>query len=98
MKRIAAMIIALMVVMAMAAPVSAKGNDLAKAKAWAKVHYKGKAVKVVGFGKLPKDRAGKVYIVKLNTISKGGHNGRVKGTKYVVSYPKKVKRGKRVKM
>lgn len=28
----------------------------------------------------------------------GGHNGRVKGTKYVVGYPKKVKKGKRVKM
>ena len=98
MKRTAAMIIALMVVMAMAAPVSAKGNDLAKAKAWSKVHYKGKIVKVVDFGKVPKDRAGKVYIEKLNTISKGGHSGRVKGTKYVVGYPKKVKKGKRVKM
>lgn len=77
---------------------SAKTSDLAKAKAWASAHYKGKVVKVVDFGKLPKNRIGVVYIVKLKTVSKGGHKGKVKGTKYTVGYPKKVKRGKKVNM
>lgn len=39
---------------------------------------------------------GKYTITKVVTISKGGTKGIVKGTKYVVRYPKKVKKGKRV--
>ena len=39
---------------------------------------------------------GKYTITKVVTISKGGTKGRVKGTKYIVRYPKKVKKGKRV--
>ena len=35
-------------------------------------------------------------IEKVITISKGGTKGRVKGTKYTVKYPKKVKKGKKV--
>lgn len=35
-------------------------------------------------------------ITKVITISKGGKKGKVKGTSYVVKYPKKVKKGKRV--
>ena len=35
-------------------------------------------------------------ITKVITISKGGTKGKVKGTKYIVRYPKKVKKGKRV--
>ena len=39
---------------------------------------------------------GKYTITKVVTISKGGTKGKVKGTKYIVRYPKKVKKGKRV--
>lgn len=39
---------------------------------------------------------GKYTITKVVTISKGGTKGKVKGMKYVVRYPKKVKKGKRV--
>ena len=39
---------------------------------------------------------GKYTITKIITISKGGTKGIVKGTKYIVKYPKKVKKGKRV--
>ena len=35
-------------------------------------------------------------IEKVITISKGGTRGQVKGTKYVVKYPRKVKKGRRV--
>lgn len=97
MKRIISLaIVAIMALTATTGAASAKTSDLAKAKAWSKAHYKGKIVKVVDFGKLPKDRKGIVYIVKVKTVSKGGHNGKVKGTRYVVGYPKKVKKGKKV--
>ena len=36
------------------------------------------------------------HIEKVVTISKGGYKGRVKGTKWAVKYPKKVKKGKKV--
>ena len=39
---------------------------------------------------------GKYTITKVVTISKGGTKGNVKGTKYIVKYPKKVKKGKKV--
>lgn len=35
-------------------------------------------------------------ITKVITISKGGTKGKVKGTNWVVKYPKKVKKGKKV--
>lgn len=43
-----------------------------------------------------KNHGGKYTITKVVTISKGGTKGKVKGTKYIVRYPKKVKKGKRV--
>lgn len=43
-----------------------------------------------------KNHDGKYTITKVVTISKGGTKGKVKGTKYIVKYPKKVKKGKRV--
>lgn len=38
----------------------------------------------------------KAHIEKVITISKGGYKGKVKGTKWTVKYPKKVKKGKKV--
>lgn len=35
-------------------------------------------------------------IEKVVTVSKGGTKGQVKGTKWIVKYPKKVKKGKKV--
>lgn len=35
-------------------------------------------------------------ITKVVTVSKGGKKGQVKGTKWTVKYPKKVKKGKKV--
>ena len=43
-----------------------------------------------------KAHGGGFKIKKLVTISKGGKKGKVKGTSYIVKYPKKVKKGKRV--
>ena len=43
-----------------------------------------------------KNHDGKYTITKVVTISKGGTKGRVKGTNWVVKYPKKVKKGKKV--
>lgn len=43
-----------------------------------------------------KNHDGKYTITKVITISKGGTKGKVKGTKYIVRYPKKVKKGKKV--
>lgn len=39
---------------------------------------------------------GGYYIEKVITVSKGGYKGQVKGTKWTVKYPKKVKKGKKV--
>ena len=43
-----------------------------------------------------KNHDGKYTITKVVTISKGGTRGKVKGTKWAVKYPKKVKKGKKV--
>lgn len=43
-----------------------------------------------------KAHGGGFKIKKLVTISNGGKKGKVKGTSYIVKYPKKVKKGKRV--
>lgn len=37
-------------------------------------------------------------IEKVNTTAKGGYKGTVAGTKYTVKYPKKVKKGTKVKV
>ena len=42
------------------------------------------------------NHGGGYTITKVVTISKGGTKGKVKGTKYIVRYPKKVKKGKKV--
>lgn len=42
------------------------------------------------------NHGGGYTITKVITISKGGTKGKVKSTNWVVKYPKKVKRGKRV--
>lgn len=39
---------------------------------------------------------GDYTIEKVITIAKGGTKGKVKGTSYIVKYPKKVKKGKKV--
>lgn len=95
MKRII-IILALMVAIGMLTPASAKASDLAKAKAWANAHYKGKVVKVADFGHVPECSKRVVYIAKVKTISRGGKVGKIKGTKYKVRYPKKVKKGKAI--
>ena len=43
-----------------------------------------------------KNHSGKYTITKVITVSKGGKKGNVKGTKWTVKYPKKIKKGKRV--
>ena len=42
------------------------------------------------------NHGGDYTITKVVTISKGGTKGNVKGTKWTVKYPKKVKKGKKV--
>lgn len=42
------------------------------------------------------NHGGGYTIEKVITISKGGKKGKVKGTSYIVKYPKKIKKGKRV--
>lgn len=42
------------------------------------------------------NHGGGYTITKVITISKGGKKGKVKGTKWTVRYPKKVKKGKKV--
>lgn len=39
---------------------------------------------------------GNYTIEKVITISQGGTKGKVKGTKWIVRYPKKVKKGKKI--
>lgn len=96
MRIIIIMIVAVAIALSVTSPASAKASDLAKAKAWTHAHYKGKVVKVVNFGQVPECSKGIVYIAKVKTISKGGKVGKIRGTKYKVRYPKKVKKGKKV--
>ncbi len=42
------------------------------------------------------NHGGGYTIEKVITVSKGGTKGKVKGTKWTVKYPKKVKKGKKV--
>ena len=42
------------------------------------------------------NHGGGYTIEKVITVSKGGTKGKVKGTKWIVKYPKKVKKGKKV--
>ena len=42
------------------------------------------------------NHGGGYTIEKVITVSKGGTKGKVKGTKWMVKYPKKVKKGKKV--
>ena len=42
------------------------------------------------------NHGGGYTITKVITVSKGGTKGKVKGTKWAVKYPKKVKKGKNV--
>ena len=42
------------------------------------------------------NHGGGYTITKVVTISKGGTKGKVKGTRWTVKYPKKVKKGKKV--
>ena len=71
-------------------------TNLSVAKAWAKKHYKGYKIKVVAYGKVPKNRKGKktVYIERMRTKSDGGKNGHVIKDGSFVKYAKKVKKGK----
>lgn len=43
-----------------------------------------------------KNHGGDYTIEKVITVAKGGYKGKVKGTKWTVKYPKKVKKGKKV--
>jgi len=69
-------------------------TNKAIAKQWAKAHYPNKVIKVVGYGKVPSDRKGKVYIERIPTVSKGGYKGKTPDG-YFVKYAKKVKKGKK---
>lgn len=76
---------------------SAKTNDLQLAKNWTKSHYS-EPIKVVNEFKVPPKRKGTVYIEKVCTVSDGGKKGHTVKGKYVVRYPKKVKKGKKITM
>lgn len=76
---------------------SATTSDLQLAKNWAKAHYS-EPIKVVNEFKVPSKRKGTTYIEKVRTVSDGGTKGHTVKGKYVVKYPKKVKKGKKVTM
>jgi len=78
MKRITALVIALMLLVSATAYGGTSDKDLAKN--WRDKHCP------------------KAHIEKIVTIAQGGHKGKVKGTKYTVRYPQKVKKGKTVKV
>lgn len=76
---------------------SAKASDKQIAKNWSKAHYS-EPVKVVNEFKVPTKRKGTTYIEKVRTVSDGGKKGHTVKGKYVVKYPEKVKKGKKVTM
>ena len=77
-RRLATMIIAVMVALSGVSIASAGTSDKQLAENWANSH------------------GGGYTITKVVTVSKGGTKGKVKGTKWIVRYPKKVKKGKKV--
>ena len=97
-KSIIFMIIIFMVVAFSTGTASASTkNNKTLAKNWVKSHYS-QPIKFVSQGKVPKNRKGIGYIEKLKTKSDGKHNGHTIKGHYCVSYPKKVKKGKKVTM
>ena len=78
MKRIASMVLALMVMIGAFNVSFAGTSDYELAKQWVNKNCKGATIE------------------KVITVSKGGTKGVVKGTKYTVKYPKKVKKNKKV--
>ena len=94
------LVVMMMVVIAMVfstGAASAKTSDLQLAKNWAKAHYS-EPIKVVNEFKVPSKRKGTTYIEKVRTVSDGGTKGHTVKGKYIVKYPKKVKKGKKVTM
>ena len=95
MKRLSVILLMVLLIFVMAFGNAEAGTtNKAIAKQWAKAHYPHKVVKVVEYGKVPKDRHGKVYIERIPTVSKGGYKGVTKDG-YTVKYAKKVKKGKK---
>ena len=78
MKRIAVIVISVMVAMSVTSFSFAGTSDKQLAEQWANSH------------------GGGYTITKVVTVSKGGKKGQVKGAKWTVKYPKKVKKGKKV--
>ena len=70
-------------------------SDLSLAKSWAKSHYS-ESIKVVKEYKVPKNRKGTTYIETIKTKSDGGYKGHTINGHYLVKYPKKVKKNKKV--
>lgn len=70
-------------------------SDLSLAKGWAKSHYS-ESIKVVKENKVPKNRKGTTYIEVVKTKSNGGYKGYTINGHYLVKYPKKIKKNKKV--
>lgn len=93
MKRIIIIIIMALVVFCTTTPVHANTTDLNNAKTWVYSHYSMHDIKVVNRGKIGSDD-NVIYIERVNTKAISKTKGRVIGTRYIVKYPKKVKKGK----
>lgn len=75
-------------------PSYANTTDLNNAKTWVYSHYSMHEVKVVNRGNIGNDN-NVIYIERVKTKAISKTKGRVIGTRYIVKYPKKVKKGKR---
>ena len=74
---------------------STKYYNLKVAKQWTQTHYPNYKIKVVNYGKVPKNRKSskKIYIEKVPTVSDGGYNGHCTIDGSYVRYSKKVSKG-----
>lgn len=76
-------------------PVHANTTDLNNAKTWTYSHYSTHTVKVVNRGNVGNEN-NTIYIERVKTRAISKTKGKVVGTKYMVKYPKKVKKGKKI--
>lgn len=97
MKKIIMMIILILTMLFTVAPVHANTSDLNIAKTWIINHYSMHVVEVVNYEQVGSDN-NTIYIETIKTKAISKTKGKIIGTKEVIKYPKKVKRGKKYTM
>ena len=97
MKRATITIILILTMLFTTTPVHANNADLNIAKTWIINHYSMHDIEVVNYEQVGSDN-NTIYIETIKTKATSKTKGKIIGTKDVIKYPKKIKRGKKYTM